>query len=55
MIRHMITMPHPLDHKESENCVREWGQGGVTREYVRLPQVYRSHLEIEDCEGETGS
>lgn len=51
----MITMPHPLDHKESENCVREWGQGGVTREYVRPPQVYRSHLEIEDCEGETGS
>jgi len=51
MNRH-FTVPHPLDHKEPEKYVRdsEWGEEGVTREYVHLPQVCQSHLGIE---GET--
>ena len=28
---------NPLDHKESEKYVEEWGEGGFTRVYVHLP------------------
>ena len=42
MIRHMITMPHPPDHKESEN----WSGNGDKGELPGNTCVYPKYIEV---------